>query len=289
MGHNFESVASKKLVEAFYHKSYTQGMFSNRYDWTGVATVRLRSVMSYPLQAYDWDEVSGSRFGPLIEVEDETQSLTVEQDYGYNLAIDKRNNTSTLMEKEAGSIAARQNREQVIPRMDKYRLSAIASGNGVANFGTTGGGIIKHNVALTKTNSLETLMTHNNEMSNLLVPVEDRVMLIRKSEALKIKLADQIVGTQTSVQDMANRIIKRGELGMIDSTHIVDIPDPYFPAHVLYMIVHKESVVAPTKIETLRILREHPDVDGPVVQGRYLYDCFVIAKRANGVLVAMDN
>ena len=286
MAHNFESKAQKKLIEAWTHDSYTKGVASQQFDWTGVAEIRLRSVVAYDLQEYDWQKVNGSRFGPLIEVEDEVQTLTIEQDYGWNLAIDKRNNTSTLMEKAAGSISNRQVREKLIPQMDMWAIYAWATGRGVQNFGSTGGGIVKENVSLSKSNVLETIMGHGNEMSNKLVPVENRVCFIRKSESLKLKLADQIVGTQATVQDMARRIIKRGELGMVDSTHIVDVPDVYFPDGLLYLIVHRGSVINPVKVSTNRILETHPDIDGAVSQGRYLYDAFVIAKKSNGVLAA---
>lgn len=289
-GHNFESKAAKKLVEAFSLESLTEGIFTNQYDWDGVDTIRLRSVMSYPLQQYNWQDVTGaSRFGSLIEVEDDFQALTIAQDYAYNLAIDKRNNTSTLQEKAAGTIASRQIRERLIPQVDKYRLSAIASGNGVTGFGTTGGGIIKASVTLTKSNILETIFNHGAEMNNLLVPKKNRVLFIKETEAIKAKLADQIVGTGATVQQMAGQIIKSGEMGTINGMHIVAVPDSYMPAHVLYMIVLKDAVVAPTKIKTMRILTNHPDIDGAVAQGRFLYDCFVIAKRANGILVAKDN
>lgn len=290
MGHNFESKAAKKLVEAFSHESFTEGVFTNQYDWEGVDTIRLRSVVSYPLTQYNWQDVTGaSRFGPLIEVEDEIQPLTLSQDYAYNLAIDKRNNTSTLMEKAAGSIASRQIRERLIPQEDIYRLNAIATGYGVTGFGGAGGGTIKHNVTLTKTNALATIFGHGAEMSNLLVPKKNRVLFIGETASLNVKLADQIVGTGATVQNMAGQIIKSGELGTFNQMHIVEVPDTYLPAHCLYMIVLKDAVVAPTKIKTMRVLNEHPDIDGAVAQGRFLYDCFVIAKRANGILVAYDN
>ena len=58
------------------------------------------------------------------------------------------------------------------------------------------------------------------------------------------------------------------------------------PDGVLYMIVAKGCCVSPKKIETMRVIADHPDIDGHVVQGRMLYDCFVLAKKANGILVA---
>jgi hypothetical protein len=286
MQHNFESKAAKRLVEAYYHKSKTEGVFSQKYDWDGVATIRLRSLPTVPLNQYDWQKTNGSRFGALTEQGDKVQPLTMTQDYAYNIAIDKRNNTSTLMEKAAGTIAKNQINRELIPQTDKYRLAAISTGNGVTGFGTEGvGGIIKTGVTLTKTNVVETIMTHNAEMNNFAV-TEDRVLFIKETEVIKLKLADQILGAGATVQDVANRIIKSGEMGVIDGLHIVKIPDSYMPTGVLYMIVAKDAVVAPTKIRTMRILTTHPDVDGAVAQGRFFYDCFVIEEHANGVLVA---
>lgn len=285
MAHNFESKAAKRLVEAYAKRSITEGVFSNKYDWDGVATIRLRSLPTYQLQQYDWEKVNGSRFGPLVEQEDKVQPLTITQDYAFNIAIDKRNNNSTLQEKAAGVITANQVKYELIPQTDKYRLNAIATGNGVTGFGSTGGGTIQTGVSLTKANAIETIMTSNAAMNNLFA-TEDRVLFIKETEVIKVKLADQVLGAGATVQDVADRIIKRGELGVIDGLHIVKVPDSYMPTGVVYMIVAKDAVVAPTKIKTLRVLNEHPDVDGAVCQGRFLYDCFVIAEHANGVLVA---
>ena len=63
--YNFATKASPKVQEAFYKESLTEGIFSQEYDWTGVATVRIYSVDDLPMQDYDWDATSGSRFGSL--------------------------------------------------------------------------------------------------------------------------------------------------------------------------------------------------------------------------------
>lgn len=286
MAFNFATKASPKVAEAFYKESLTEGIFSQDYDWTGVATVRIYSVDDLPMQDYDWDATSGSRFGNLTELGDTVQELTVNQDKSFNGAIDKRNNTSELMIKAAGKVLNRQTRNVIIPMVDKYRLAALAAGNGVTGFGGAGGGTIKYNVSLTKSNVIETIMGHNAEVNNLLVPRKNRVLFIKESEFIKCKLADQIVGTGATLQDVAKNIVVNGEFGTLDALHIVPVPDSYMPSGVLYMIVAKGCAVSPKKIETMRILQDHPDIDGHVVQGRMLYDCFVLAKKANGILVA---
>jgi len=286
MAINFASKCSPKVAEAFYKESLTEGIFSKDYDWTGVATVRINSIDVLPMQDYDWDKTDGSRFGTLTELGDSYQELTVNRDRSFNGSIDKRNNTSILMQKAAGKVIARQTREAVIPEVDQYRLAAIAAGNGVTGFGSTGGGFLKYNVSLTKSNILETLMTHNAEMNNALVPRKNRVLFIKETEYIKCKLADQIVGANTTLESLAKNIVVNGEVGRLDGLHIVPVPDSYMPDGVLYMIVLKGACVAPKKIETMRIIPDHPDIDGHVVQGRMLYDCFVIQKKANGILVA---
>ena len=118
MAINFASKASPKVMEAFTKESLTEGIFSKEYDWTGVATVRIYSVDTLPMQDYDWDLVDGtSRFGSLTELGDTYQELTVNQDKSFNGAIDKRNNNSTLMIKAAAkSCPAR-------PATSSYRWS----------------------------------------------------------------------------------------------------------------------------------------------------------------------
>ncbi len=286
MAINFVSKCSPKVAEAFYKESLTEGISSKDYDWTGVATVRINSIDVLPMQDYDWDKTDGSRFGTLTELGDSYQELTVNRDRSFNGSIDKRNNTSILMQKAAGKVIARQTREAVIPEVDQYRLAAIAAGNGVTGFGGAGGGFLKYNVSLTKSNILETLMTHNAEMNNALVPRKNRVLFIKETEYIKCKLADQIVGANTTLESLAKNIVVNGEVGRLDGLHIVPVPDSYMPDGVLYMIVLKGACVAPKKIETMRIIPDHPDIDGHVVQGRMLYDCFVIQKKANGILVA---
>ena len=286
MAWNFADKVSSKVQEAFYLESLTEGIFSQEYDWNGVATVKIYSIDDLPMQDYDWDLTSGSRFGSLTELGDTMQELTVTQDKSFNGAIDKRNNTSELMIKAGNKVIARQTRNVVVPMVDKYRLAALAAGNGVTGFGGDGGGTIKYNVSLSKSNVIETIMTHNVEMNNKLVPRKNRVLFIKESEAIKTRLADQIFGAGATAQQAANQIIKSGELGIIDGLHVIRVPDSYMPDGVLYMIVTKNCAVAPKKIETARILQDHPDIDGHVVQGRYLYDCFVLAKKADGILVA---
>ena len=51
------------------------------------------------------------------------------------------------------------------------------------------------------------------------------------------------------------------------------------------MIVHKGVACAPKKIETMRVLDDQWIVDGSIVQGRMLHDCFVFDTQIDGIYV----
>lgn len=271
MAINLASKASDKVVERFTLQSVTEGLFTAKYNWTGVATVQVYSVDTLPLQNYDATETSNSRFGNLTELGDTVQEMTVTDDKSFNGAIDKKNNTSQLMIKSASSVLKRQTDEVIIPYVDKYRLTKLAAGAGIIDLGTT---------APTKSTILEVLMTAGAKMSNAGVPKAGRVIFIGETDAVKLKLADQVVG----IDKLGEKAIVNGACGAIDGTQVRVVPDSYMPTGCTFLIVKKGVAVAPKKIETYRILQEHPNIDGAVVQGRFLHDCFVLDTQANGVL-----
>ncbi len=269
MAINLAKRASDKVVERFRLGSCTEGIFSNRYKWTGVATVQVYSVDKLPLQDYEREKEDGSRFGKLTELGDTVQEMTVGDDKAFNGSIDKGNNTSQMMVKAASTVLRRQTDEVIIPYVDKYRLKKLAQGAGLT--GT--------NITLTRENAIETIMKAGVEMSNQMVPREGRVLYIGESEAIKVKLADQVVG----VDKLAEETLVNGVCGTIDGMQVRVVPDDYMPENVVFLIVRRGCAVAPKKIETYRILEEHPDIDGAVVQGRLLHDCFVLDAVKNGI------
>lgn len=285
MAINLASKASPKVVERFKIGSCTEGLFSNDYEWTGVATVRVYSVDTLPLQTYDRTKVDGSsRFGTLSEVGDTYQEMTVQDEKSFNGTIDRGNNESQLMIKSAGRVLRRELDEVVIPYVDKYRLNVLANGAKAA--------MIDGNVSLTKANVIEAIMTGNAKLSNLLVPDTGRVLYIGYTEAIKLKLADQVVG----IDKLGEKAIVNGVCGKIDKCQIRLVPDSYMPEigtganakQVKFFIVKTGISLAPKKIQTYRVLTETHILDGAMVQGRLLHDCFVLNTKKDGIYVATE-
>jgi hypothetical protein len=273
MAINLASKASPKLLERFTKESVTEGIFSNEYDWTGVETVRVYTLDSLPLNDYDRTKVDGSsRFGALTEVGDTYQEMTVKDDKAFNGVIDKGNNTSQLQIKAAGKILKMQSREVLIPYADKYRLKVIANGAGLGTVNST---------ALTKTTILEAIFKANAAMSNALIPMNNRVLYIGETASINLKLADQLIG----IDKLGEKSIVNGVCGKINGCQVRIVPDVYLPTGVVFMIVHKGIGCAPKKIETMRVLTDQYIVDGSILQGRMLHDCFVFGTKANGIYV----
>lgn len=271
MAINLAEKASPKVVERFKNKSATEGLFTSAYDWTGVATVKVYSVDNLPLNDYDKTLTTGSRFGALSEVGDTVQEMTVEDDKAFNGSIDKGNNTAQLQIKAASKVLKRQTDEVLIPYVDKYRLGKLKEGAGTTE--SVG--------SLTKANIIEKIMLANAAMSNAGVPDDGRVLYMGYTAAVNLKLADQVVG----IDKIGEQAIVNGVLGRVDKCQVRLVPDSYMPASTAFMIVKTGCAVAPKKIETLRILNEHPDIDGAVVQGRMLHDCFVLETKNKGIYV----
>lgn len=273
MAINLASKASPKVVERFKVGSMTEGLFSTEYDWSGVATVRVYSVDTLPLNDYDKTKVDGtSRFGGLTEVGDTYQEMMVEDDKAFNGIIDKGNNTAQLQIKAASKILKRETDEVLIPYVDKYRLKVLANGAGQLTINTT---------ALTKSTILDAIFKAGASMSNKLVPLAGRVVYIGETLAVDLKLSDQVVGLEKAGQ----AAVVNGVCGTIGGMQVRIVPDVYLPTGVNFMIVKKGVACAPKKIETYRVLENQYIVDGHIAQGRMLHDCFVLGTKADGIFV----
>lgn len=216
--------------------------------------------------------MTGSRFGDLTEVGDTVQEMTITQDKSFNGSIDKGNNTNQLMIKAASKILKMTTDRVLIPYTDKYRLQALADGAGITETGLT----------LTKAAGIENIMKANAIMSNKLVPDTGRVLYVGYTKAIALKLANEVVG----VDKMAEHSIVNGIMGKIDKCQVRVVPDSYLPTGVEFMIVTKGVACAPKKIETYRVIETDKDLDGAIVQGRFMHDCFVLDTKKDGILVA---
>jgi hypothetical protein len=118
-------------------------------------------------------------------------------------------------------------------------------------------------------------------MSDENVPEEGRTLFIKMTDFVKFKLADQVMGADS----MAGGIIKNGYKGNIDSMAVVTVPSSHMPAGANFIIKHKGATVDPVTLKNMRVHKHPMGVDGDVVEGRIIYDSFVLDTKAKGIFV----
>lgn len=270
MAVNLQTKFGDKIANKFYLDSVVAGKTSKEFTWEGANTIRVIAPTTQAMKTYD-PTATSSRFGGLAEMQDTYQDLALTQDKSFDIGIDKVNFQEGNKLKAAAKMLALQNREQAIPQFDAYCLAAWAGHTGIGSH---------VQATLTKSNIMEEIGTGIAALVNGKVNVTEGVYLYIGATAYsKLVASPEWVGTDT----LNNKATEKGVIGTVRGLKVVQVPDSYLPTGVHFLIVKKDSVVAPMTIKTLRMLEDDADLDGVRLQGRYRYDAYVIDGRKAGV------
>lgn len=275
MAINLGEKYSKKVQERYAAKSRTDAYAGHDYDFTGVKTIKIYSIDTVPM--VDYTRSGTARFGELTELGDTLQEMTLAKDRAFTFSIDEGNKGEQFNIKQANSALKREIDEVMTPEIDKYRLNAWATGKGLSE----GFEVLEGSASLTKSNILEEIFNAGAAMSDENVPEEGRTLFIKMTDFVKFKLADQVMGADS----MAGGIIKNGYKGNIDSMAVVTVPSSHMPVGVNFIIKHKGATVDPVTLKNMRVHKHPMGVDGDVVEGRIIYDSFVLDTKAKGIFV----
>lgn len=277
MAINLASNYSDKIAERFQSASKTDDACGHDYEFSGVKTVKIYSINTVPTGNYT--SSGTARFGTLSELEDTTQELTVTQDKAFTFSIDAGNNENQINIKHANACLKRQWDEVCTPEIDKYRFQKWVSGNGLSSGKSI---TVSKDGVLTKSNIVEKIFTASAQMSDDLVPASGRTLFIPELTFLKFKLADMVIGSA----QLGEEDIKKGYRGTIDGMRVVTVPSTVFPAGYNFIIKYKNATVDPMKLKNLRVTKNPVGIDGDVVEGRYMYDSFVLDSMCKGVFAS---
>lgn len=273
MAINLHEKHSAHIIERFKKQSITQGSFDTSLDmeFVGVKTVKVSSIATVPMNDYN-RTAANNRYGAPTELQDTDQELTMTQDRAYSTTIDKGNNMEQQMIKKAGAAARRQLDEVVTPEIDTYRLSKWAEGAGTT----------KTITAPTKTTVFGLIMDAMVVMDNELVPKTNRTLYVGSKTYSALLQSSEFL----SLEKTGNKAVSQGEIGQVLGMTVKYVPDSYLPAGVQFMVVHKGSAISPVKLHEYKIHVDPPGLSGHLVEGRYIYDAFVLDAKKMGVYVA---
>ena len=278
MAINLAEKYSQKVQERFTIGSKTDRYCGHDYEFTGVKTIKIYSVDTVPTTNYT--RTGTARFGALTELGDTTQEMTLAVDKAFTFSIDAGNASEQFNIKQANKCLKREIDEVITPEIDKYRFEKWIAGNGLSSGKSV---LSSKDGVLTKANIVEKIFTANATMSDEKVPTTGRVLFIPELTFLKFKLADVVMGGSDA---LTAENIRRGYRGTIDGVDVVTVPSSIFPAATNFILKYKGATVDVMKLKNYRVHKNPMGVDGDVVEGRYIYDSFVLDTKCKGIYVS---
>ena len=266
---------SDKIAQKHTHESFLAAKAKAPYDFVGVKTVRIYTLLSQPLNDYDRANTT-NRYGALAELQDSYQEISLTQDKSFRIAIDKGNNNEQMMVKEAGRVMQLQLREQVVPTGDKRALLQWALGAGKC---------VEYTAAVSKSNIIGTLLDIEKHFADSFTPLDNRYVAVKNEHMKFIRLSDEF----QYVDGVREQMIMKGVVGKIGTLNIIAMPAAWFPTNVEHVAFHSRAVGMPFKIRDTRIITDSEAVNGAVLLGRFNFDAFVVGGACDDVIVCVSN
>lgn len=275
MAINLAAKYSKEIANAFTLRSVVDGTTNKDYDFTGVKTLNVYTPVTQSLA--DYQRTGTSRYGTPTELQDTMQELMLTRDRSFSITIDKGNNSEQMGAKEASRILSIEMNEQAIPEMDKYALGRFAD---------YAGKIVALEAAPTSENIAQKLSDGMVAMSNKNVPADGRFIFIGWSCFGALRLSSQFIG----VESLAKSALVKGAIGTFMGAQVVVVPDDYLKKGdktCYFIITHKNSVIQPKKVQDYFVKENPAGINGALLEGRFIYDAFVLGGRCDGVYAAV--
>lgn len=271
MAVNLASKYSSKVDERFKLRSLTDAAVNNEYDWDGVKTVTVYSVPTVAMGNYT--RTGLARYGTAAELDNTVQTLTLSRDRSFTFTIDRGNYQETQMVMQAGKALARQVDEVIVPEIDIYRLAAMSAA-AVTNGHTA-------TAAVTASNAYSVFLNGTAALDDDKVPMSGRIAFVTPSYYNFLKLDNNFL----SANEIAQEKKINGQIGELDGVKIVKVPGSYMPANTPFLIAHPSATVAPKKLEDYKTHDNPPGINGWLVEGRTIYDAFVLSNKVNALYV----
>ena len=181
------------------------------------------------------------------------------------------------------------NDDVLVPAIDKYRLKTWADGAGTTGVVTSSGLAVNAQgytgAALSTSNIVKVLLQASAMLDNMRVPMEGRMAYIGITDAVTMQLASEL---QYSPEYIKKGPVM-GEVRQLGRVKVIAVPDSIMPAGAKIILKWKNSTADPRKLSWAQVYPHVEGYSGPVLNGLYRYDSFVLAQKANGIMVIGDS
>lgn len=190
------------------------------------------------------------------------EDLVLKKDRSFTFAIDKMDKDETQGVLAGASALARQQREVIIPEVDSYTYGVMA-----ANAGTK---VV--DVTLTAENIYDEIIEGTKALDDNDVPDTGRILTVVPDVYRMMKK-----NTELNIDcDITAEQRAKGVIAMVDGMDVIKMTAKKMPERAGFMISHPVATVAPTKLEDYKIHQDPPGISGELVEGRIVYDAFVL-------------
>lgn len=259
--------------EMFTTESKKSLLTNQDFNWSGAHTVKVYKVSTATMTDYDRAGTgtgrTGSRYGAIQSLNATTEEMTLEKDRSFTFAIDKMDADETAQQLAGASALARQQREVIIPEVDSYVYGVM----------TTNAGNKPAAKAMTADIIYDEIIAGSEALDNAEVPETNRVLVVTPAIYKLMKQSPDITLETDIGQDMR----LRGVIGNLDGLTVIKVPASRLPEDFGFMIAHPSATVAPTKLEDYKVHSDPPGISGDLVEGRIVYDAFVLDNKAKAI------
>lgn len=266
---NLASKYSKAVDERFHKESQAALALNDDHEFTGVQSVKVYSIPVVAMN--DYQRTGTNRYGTPEDLGRNVQELIVQRDRSFTFVIDKGDKVQSMNVSDAGKALARQLREVCVPEFDAYVFKTLAET------------AITHGSYATdpidKSNAYEKFLAAMEYLGNHSVPDKGRVCFCSYAFANFLKQDPAFIKTGDKSQDM----LEKGVIGEVDGCKIVKVPSSRLPAGTAFLITHKMAATAPKQLTDYKIHENAPGINGFLVEGRLLYDCFVLDEKMDAI------
>ena len=269
MSVNLATKYETKLDERFVAASFTDKWVGNNYNWDGVNSIKIWTLLTDDLNDYD-NTATANRFGTPSEVSDEVNVYTLQKKRSFSKVFDETNIQDTMFIRKANMYLKQVWDERYTPEIDKYRLTTWANG---------AGNLVVNSTALTKSTIIGALRTGIETLDNANVPSEGRVIFMTPAMVTAYMLSSEMQYQQAF---LADGVIK-GQVGNFAGCPIVQVPESRMPKDIEFLIKYKQASADPMKLRMLRVNTDAPGYAGSLMEGLCRYDSFVLANKADGI------
>lgn len=258
--------------EQFTTESKKSLLTNQDFDWAGAHAVKVYKVSTSDMNDYDREgvnETNWSRYGIVSGLDATTEEMTLSKDRSFTFAIDKLDTDETKRNLQAASALARQVREKVIPEVDTYTYNVMCTKAGTKPDAKT----------LSSTNIYTEILAANKALDDAEVPETERVIVVTPDTYVLMKKCKDI----TMETDIGNDLRLKGVISNLDGATVIKVPANRLPNKFGFMVAHPCATVAPTKLEDYKIHEDPPGISGSLVEGRIVYDAFVLDNKTKAI------